>query len=442
MMLLVFSKAKGVVAWLGLSNDAAEETLLQDVANSQRRFFAPTDQVATDQLIKRPWFSRTWVRQEVFAATNLTIQLGAVCCDWDSFSSFIWGHDKSRAGYLKSLRQMYSTMKPNLPENFVRAPQHYSSGNGDAGKPAQVRLAINLLSIMTDNRHFQVSDPRDRVYGLLGVLQNQTAVISEALPIDVSRTVEQVYQDFTKYLINVTGSLDFLSVFRCSSPTHGLASWALDWRIDCDKLFFLLFRDFPAEFLGQAQRQRYEDDDRLLITGRCLGVVTSPSLESQPKQQHSSIRRLNIVLEPLEPRLVNLIESGIYASRRFRYPGSDVESWGSLIAAPSSTEVDDLIVELEGSQLPLLLRQKYATAEGKAFSLIGPVWLQFPRNEFSHHSPPGNFHCDVANILCHRSFAENGGLRSNPKAEFAGGREFCQRYKELRGFPMEHHYLV
>ena len=442
-MLLIFSKAKRVIAWLGRSKDGAEESLMRKVAQSQRQAFEQCDQAATDQLIRRPWFSRTWVRQEVFAATDLKLQLEAVSCDWNSFSSFIWGHDKLGAGHLASLRDVYSSMKPTFPENFVRPPHHYVSGFGDAGNQAQVQLAKALLSILTDNQYFKVSNDRDRVYGLLGLLQNRMAGISEAMPVDYSKTVEQVYQDLTMYLINVTGSMDLLSVFRCPGTNRSLASWAIDWRTDCDKSFFLLIRNPTAECLGQARRQRYEDDGQLLVTGRCLGVVTSSVLGIQSKQQHKSFRHVDIVLDPLEPRLVDLIENGTYASRRFRFSGSQVESSSVFIAAPMSAEADDLVVELEGSQLPLLLRHTHATAHGNAFSLIGPVWFQFPRNKSSRYFSLVDLRHDVANILCHRSVeGERAGLKMNSMTEFDGESEFCQMYKALLACPLEHHCLV
>ena len=323
-MLLIFSKARRVVAWLGHSNDAAENSLLRKAGESRRQVFASCDQMAIDQLFGRSWFSRTWVRQEVFAARNLTLQVEDVCCDWDSFSSFIWNHARTSSGNLKSLRQVYSSTKPSFPEHPVRAPHENVPESGCAGSLAQVRLAKALLSIMTDNQYFEVSEDRDRVYGLLGLLQSRVAGASESMPVDCSRTVEQVYEDFIKYLVNVTGSLDFLSVFRYPGTNRRLASWALDWRVDCNEMHFIHVRDPSPMFLGEPRRQRYEDAGRLRVTGRCLGVVSDPPTRPQPHQRHGPSRHLDIVLQPFEPSLVDLVEGGSYISGHFRFARNDV----------------------------------------------------------------------------------------------------------------------
>ena len=91
-MLLIYQKSTGVIAWLGVpnANDIATLQYLHEIATSDtpirndehtyhdeacaRRYAEVSFDV--HNFYSKPWFSRTWVRQEVFASKALTLLCG------------------------------------------------------------------------------------------------------------------------------------------------------------------------------------------------------------------------------------------------------------------------------------------------------------------------------------------------------------------------------
>ena len=121
MMINIFSKAKGVVAWLGLPENEELESAFSKLVSPNDQL-SQSEHAAIEVLIQRQWFSRTWVRQEVFAAAKLDIQLGHMNCSWSSFSRLF---DKTRdliPTNLRTLLEDYSTMEAVFPTGLLRQP--------------------------------------------------------------------------------------------------------------------------------------------------------------------------------------------------------------------------------------------------------------------------------------------------------------------------------
>jgi hypothetical protein len=82
-VLLIFAKAAKVIAWLGPLDSESDRAII--LAELSRRYSRSDQRENEDdvragnvfrQIVQRKWFSRNWVRQEVYAARDQELQLG------------------------------------------------------------------------------------------------------------------------------------------------------------------------------------------------------------------------------------------------------------------------------------------------------------------------------------------------------------------------------
>ncbi|PMD67661.1 HET-domain-containing protein, partial [Hyaloscypha bicolor E] len=176
---LVYREASKVIVWLGLpaanSNAAFEfivdgNTASLDIQAGACEISNPvhtTNLNAFFALCERGYWSRLWVVQEIVLAKELMVSCGPNVATWTAFSRALQGYEH------------YDRIKSSLPYLFdrQRSDRYY-----------ECRL-INLLEACQAS---ECADPRDKVYGLLG-LANDCG--EDELVVDYSKTVYEVYRD-------------------------------------------------------------------------------------------------------------------------------------------------------------------------------------------------------------------------------------------------------
>lgn len=96
----------------------------------------------------------------------------------------------------------------------------------------------SAVCIFTMAVGFKTSNPRDKVFGLLGVLKRLTASDKTLVPVDYNHSKEQVFRDATCAILRKTNWLGYLSLISSDSTKRspGLPSWVLDldeWTVSC-----------------------------------------------------------------------------------------------------------------------------------------------------------------------------------------------------------------
>lgn len=151
---------------------------------------------------------RTWIRQEVFASRDLVLQCGRQCVPFHDFSSYM-------QQYLNAVRPL-PRMVPKCVELLIRdyeqgrmiqddrpgisvsSPKGWralpSKGNRrispPPAEPESTNFLLTFMSVLGNGIEFDVSDDRDRVYGLLGpLLQHPAVQNSIASPSNVSSVI-------------------------------------------------------------------------------------------------------------------------------------------------------------------------------------------------------------------------------------------------------------
>ena len=239
--------------WLTKSpTDNGYTTLLLD-----RNFPIPWDgpeAQALEALFNRPWFERLWIRQEVILGGERTLLLcGGSSITWPTFR---------KAAFLLADKRVDDThphkVKWMLRTNLV----------------ARIWLhgKTPLRSLMRDLRSTACSDPRDRVYGALGILPFDSLGILRDIKPDYTKSVVQVYRDLVIADMTVNGRADLLAECYSSDNSTWAPSWIPDWST-MTKLPIAVF-EACADGQSAAAATLCPDQKTLAIKGKLLATVS------------------------------------------------------------------------------------------------------------------------------------------------------------------------
>jgi len=144
---------------------------------------------STRSSIGEVWWKRLWVIQEFRRASEYpTVYVGPHAISWPFFA------------------QLMRT------ENHDRLPLFHH---------LRTQEEQSLLQLLFMAKSFYCSDPRDRIYALLGLVKGgQTTIIP-----DYSKPVPQVYEEATLYLIQQEGNVDVLLDERIDRTGGGFPTW-------------------------------------------------------------------------------------------------------------------------------------------------------------------------------------------------------------------------
>jgi hypothetical protein len=172
------------------------------------------------KLLKRAYWSRIWVVQELTSASNVLFVCGKRAVTEDAL------HHALRL--LRNFR-LYQLLK--LGEDAPTMHSGVSIIEIDTRNPIillKIRRAAQpspLIYLMRSLRHFQATDPRDKVFALLGIAADTKAL---GLHPDYRKSCEEVYTDFARTLIQ-NGYIELLSLCEFPKQIPGLPSWVPDW---------------------------------------------------------------------------------------------------------------------------------------------------------------------------------------------------------------------
>jgi hypothetical protein len=178
----------------------------------------------------------------------------------------------------------------------------------------------SFLQLLVDFRHHKCTDPRDKVYALLGLPSVNKSIL---FPIpDYGKSVSTVYCETARAIIQYERALDILCLAHSDSDEtqHGLPSWAPYWtrQPSVVPLFGLGYRAYKAsresvvdspEF--KFQLKRGEITARNVIRDASKGVKTLDETEGKLSGQfsHTHPPPENIYTLPLKGAEVDVLEA-------------------------------------------------------------------------------------------------------------------------------------
>lgn len=220
---------------------------------------------AFGELLERPWFVRSWIRQELSVAKD-----AVVLCGRDSLSWYTLKRSAARLGHLRRKLSKESGIEILGPESTRHglAISYLTRGWIYGQSVTKIMGCIRsiwyyhaggLLELLMTGRHFDSTDPRDKVYAVLGlgrvpmktgkrITEEQEGSLDVAsFPVDYSKSVSEVYQDTVKYFINRDRNLDILTLLLTTRNTRSatdLPSWVPDWRVPASEIPITSHWDF------------------------------------------------------------------------------------------------------------------------------------------------------------------------------------------------------
>ena len=300
----IYSQAKFVVMWVGeedeLTSTAMEATeIFESLVMGDGRIKAFSGLVddrsrlchAILKMLQRPYFSRAWIVQEVILSQNAIVFCGSritsydklvIACYWIKYS-----------GLSPSILHLDSMILSAWTLRRTRS----------LGEETRGTRLTNVLGLY---RRMKATDPRDKVYALLGIAPSSDT--SGIVP-DYSQSVASIYTGVAKYLIEKEGNLTIFTDVLGNSGHMGLPSWVPDWSSVTD-IYCLgrqTFRDsraYHAAGKTVTVEKKAGNRDQINLRGFIVDMITRCC---QPSQ--SSMRKDHYFLKSLWDEVAIIMET-------------------------------------------------------------------------------------------------------------------------------------
>ncbi|KAK2031669.1 hypothetical protein LX32DRAFT_680988 [Colletotrichum zoysiae] len=191
---------------------------------------------AVDELLDRPWWSRTWVVQEVWSASSRAVlQCGQRTIKWKTFQKAM--------SYEEAWDDMGGLMKERDDPRFAswgRLKRRY----GLANHLCKMRLIDGRLSdLLWNTWDRDAQDPRDKVFAVLGLVSRGEG--HRLLRPDYGKSTRRVFCEAARDIVRAEESLDILLAAgggpRAPCDGGSLPSWVPDWRREANAARPVLF---------------------------------------------------------------------------------------------------------------------------------------------------------------------------------------------------------
>ncbi|KAF2173960.1 hypothetical protein M409DRAFT_16229 [Zasmidium cellare ATCC 36951] len=260
----IYQRATRVLVWIGEHADNSQSIFewhesnkdkIEDDANQPKHIVSPPNfwyseeaQTAFEAICRRNYWYRTWILQELGFGVKATVICGSDSVDLKG--SFRFGQEA----------RWLSDYHPLRGPHAIRHAERVS------------RLAnyCDISGVATLTRCCQCKDPRDKVFGILGLLP------SKPIPVHYDGPVEDVYRSFTKAIIEHRNDLLALHWLGPNRSLPGLDSWVPDWSIS--KPVGVLPRAHDTERLGWELKDAPDlsfSGSELTIKGARLDIIHS-----------------------------------------------------------------------------------------------------------------------------------------------------------------------
>lgn len=402
----IYGGAAEVLVWLGPAQDNSDRALfdinviswlmiLADLTGTRESVYVDTtdyDMLALIALLRRPYFRRVWILQEIWAAKGTCL----VRC----------GDSKLQIEHLRNFHHwcvgMLFTDHPNGVSEYADELLQAMKAIINISLISTGNKPISLFECLSISTYTKASDPRDYVFAMLGMIRQYERARHL---IDYSKNVSQVFSAAAIFSFEAEGNLQFLEDKESFRNNPDLSSWTVDWGFENGEFngrnyfsseLFRASKEAPLQFKAVADQQHLALRGILIAQVRSIEVATvedfklSDSSEERFVREESSKLYGTNGLDALWRTVVADTEiSVISAVEKKRWSKNDdwtdikqrcnekfssmvqimthplsyleqrkllISSLGHFALAATEVEVGDLMVIFAGGNIPFLIR--------------------------------------------------------------------------------------
>ncbi|KAH7319078.1 heterokaryon incompatibility protein-domain-containing protein [Rhexocercosporidium sp. MPI-PUGE-AT-0058] len=287
-MKTIYERADEVIVWLGPSFDnshLAFELVRELYAHSDdvswiqlrlRHAHASECLAAFSSLLRRDYWSRMWIVQELAVAKRTLIKCGVDSIDARAMSEvqrLLTSISRREGGYDEDHIML---LLPNDARARAAVQFRGMTEVREVQEVLRSRLRqVSFFECMLHNSLKEATDPRDMVYGLAG-LANMNDIYR--IEVDYSLGVDDLYIDLAKKELQTCKVLNILTRARLGLNPHHLPSWVPDWSANSDNHKYLYDIKVPEHAYNASGKGRCDiafTDSRhvLKVTAVVLGHV-------------------------------------------------------------------------------------------------------------------------------------------------------------------------
>ncbi len=237
LMRRIYESAANVFIWLGDEADESSMAIeliprLNKSSEADMESCTAKEWRALQALLSRPWFGRMWVLQELGVASSAAVVCGSRSISWQAISDFL--HHMQRTGLWFAVFGC-SGFSSSLPAYWrlgsLQGIREEASNHG----------TICSLKALCASRNFDATDPRDKIYALIGLCK----CVGHFIQPDYSKNVLDVYRETALAILFPQTSdfsadtslashehpvMELLSAAERAENQYALPSWVPDWR--------------------------------------------------------------------------------------------------------------------------------------------------------------------------------------------------------------------
>ena len=222
----VYSKAQSVCVWLGEASPDSNLALnfISRIVNlddfdrlvADRR--TPQEWAALSSLMRRAWFSRRWVVQEIALAARATLYCGEAYVDWSDFADAVSLFEAVESeSHMISKSIMMSDLFDHIPDflgeiKFLGATRLVDATSNLFRKSKNGQVLERLLSLealISNLSAFQASRPHDIIYAVLNLAKgmrtsaatsNKETLVETQSQVTTEPTIQTLHEQKLKKL--------------------------------------------------------------------------------------------------------------------------------------------------------------------------------------------------------------------------------------------------
>lgn len=284
-------------------------------------------------VMSRHWFTRLWIVQEVSLGRDVTFVCGSRSLCFDCFRTGVlfygvyakhWLPNIKSAVSQNEMRRRYDML--DLTLSFTRIFQERKAIHLFKRRQTLYDLLLKY-SVSGDGPRIEASVPEDRIFGLMGMAEEDEMLRVIRSRVRYKQTVV-IYTETAGMMARQ--NLDVLCFSQFPKKVEGLPSWVPDWSTDLAIPHGYVNLSTPVFKAGGEGKAEFElDSDCLLVRG---SIVDNITLTGQcTLRKRSNFRAVDLIDYPSTIDFMDEIEKFLDMSNRI--PHERVQSHGLPFAA-------------------------------------------------------------------------------------------------------------